>query len=339
MSTSDALLVRAPIILCGAMIGVCFLLVVPPLILSVDATPTGALPAAMIGIAVVGAIFAFSALMRVMFSSQLSSMRAPLLISVLTVTLIAMAPGVSRELEGAVQMLTADPTRIVALLLGAGGMTAVILVMGLMPADASSAHPAAALMSATAFAAPPPAAKDDRRSAAHETGHVLALAACGPLNPTTTATIDRPGGAAADVGGRVESTLLISDETPAELILKTRMLFCIAGLVCERALMGGASMGARDDMSRWTAMATEYLEQGFGEVYYPLAADIGQVRHNIEVLNRLREAHFEAVHALVTANLDLAREICDLLIAKRTVAYEDLRPLTDRVVLPATGHA
>ena len=109
-------------------------------------------------------------------------------------------------------------------------------------------------------------AEDVRRTCIHEVGHLLMCAALPDL-PT-----DLEVAVASDIGphdrylGYVSSD--ISAYVPTASLMRWIMLTDRAGAVAEEVFRGESTAGAREDVSRWTGRAHEYLACGFGEPFY-----------------------------------------------------------------------
>ena len=175
--------------------------------------------------------------------------------------------------------------------------------------------------------------QDIRRTAVHEAGHLIAFAALGALPPDLKVEVKRDAGRGDSYAGQVSHTGRLVN-VPTESVLRWTMLMTLAGTEAESLVLGERGDGAWEDNERWVSAATDFLAQGFGEVFYGATAGESQRDHNRAVLNDLRAACRRDLAEFLLANRVLLDDLADALCSgDGTMSRSALAPMLANVVM------
>lgn len=173
--------------------------------------------------------------------------------------------------------------------------------------------------------------RDIKRTAVHETGHLLMYAAL-PRLPERLFVEVRSSLRSSDA---YRGQVMSSDELVPSIVtgsyIRWAMLRHLAGSQAEASIFGDEAEGSCDDTRQWTSAATHYLGSGFGEVFYPSPIDEGMREHNRSVINDLRRRQRAALCEFFTLNASVLRDLAALVEQRLRLERDEIAPFLAKV--------
>ena len=173
-------------------------------------------------------------------------------------------------------------------------------------------------------------AHDTRHVAVHEAGHALLYAALGSIPSNIKVSV----GAFEDSLGRI-NTIRSQHQLNTPAYVEWLLLTYLAGREAERSLCGVATLGSANDLSHWFDVASAYLENQCGELYFTSAKTPEEERHNTLTLTRLMTQQTQQLHQFFALNAKVLADLAATLEHKKCLDHDGLVQVLAQVQLPA----
>lgn len=165
--------------------------------------------------------------------------------------------------------------------------------------------------------------KEEKRTIVHEAGHLVFYGLLEKFPEIKVEIVDNSRAFfIKDYLGYVEHSLFSDVRTKENLEWEMKMV--LGGKQLEEYVLGGVSVGASEDMELWNTLAIEYLEEGFGDVYYHNPKDDEQIKSNNITLSRLKRNQEEQVIDFFIANDSAVKELIALVEKQRVLHNKDV---------------
>ena len=175
--------------------------------------------------------------------------------------------------------------------------------------------------------------RDSHYIAAHEAAHALIYSALGALPSGFKIVIndDPDGHSPLGYVSRVQLDHQLSEKEFAEW----DMLVLLAGKVGEEMLHDGkATLGSGNDNAHWLYIASSYLSNLYGGVFYNPPQSKIEADQNEEKLLTLRSHQVELLRLFFQMNTDVFKSLTDTLLTKRTLLGDDVEMFFRQVTFP-----
>lgn len=178
------------------------------------------------------------------------------------------------------------------------------------------------------------------RTAVHEAGHALMLAALPPsadLALVIRTEEERFLNSAGERQLGVVKAAIPDKHARTEEGLVFRMRLALAGMVAERLVFGQATLGSSSDQETWMVVADLYLKNGFAGPYHGhergrLTSE--QRRSNQAALHALHAQHVAEVRGFLAQHLSLVFDMAQKAVTQGTLNQEELAVFFTKVRLP-----
>lgn len=175
--------------------------------------------------------------------------------------------------------------------------------------------------------------RDSRYIAAHEAAHALIYSALGALPSGFKIVIndDPDGHSPLGYVSRVQLDHQLSEKEFAEW----DMLVLLAGKIGEETLHDGkATLGSGNDNAHWLCIASSYLSNLYGGVFYNPPQNKIEIDQNEDKLLTLRSHQVELLRLFFQMNTDVFKSLTDTLLTKRTLLGDDVEMFFRQVTFP-----
>ena len=165
--------------------------------------------------------------------------------------------------------------------------------------------------------------KEEKRTVVHEAGHLIFYGLLESYPQIKVEIVDNSRAFfIKDYLGYVEHSVFSDVRTKENLEWEMKMT--LGGKQLEEHVLGVISVGASEDMEFWNKLATEYLEEGFGDVYYHNPTDEAQIKSNNLTLSRLKRNQEEQIADFFIANDSAIKELISLIESQRVLENKDV---------------
>ncbi len=252
----------------------------------------------------------------------------------LSFLLLALATirGTGTELSFMLSWINGNPEASVNIVIGILLMMSIFSFLSSMLLSTSHPTYEAAAGVVTSFLKRPRTARDIHRTAAHEAGHVMLYAFLKETPPDLSVTVLTH----LSFDDRYRGFVLDTHHWPdarTEPQMRWDMFFSLAGAEAEFAMFDQRADGASDDNTRWLHGAHQYLQSGFGEVYFAEPIGDAQVSHNRLVLNALKVSQVAALGQFFLINKPLLADLATAIARDGHMQATALVPFLGRVVV------
>ena len=197
--------------------------------------------------------------------------------------------------------------------------------------ESRSGEPPVSAATVTGFTARP-TTRDYRYAAAHEAGHALVYAALNNIPTNVRLTVNDCPDAHGTLGSitSVNSRHRLEEKSFAEW----QMLVLLAGKLGETIMYGESTTGSSNDHLRWLSVARHYLANHYRGMYYSDPQSVFEQEQNGVRLEALQAEQLAMLHTLFDINIEVYRDLANMLLEVRTMGRNDLIPFLNRVKLP-----
>lgn len=176
--------------------------------------------------------------------------------------------------------------------------------------------------------------RDKRFVSVHESGHALTYAALNSLPKHVEVRLlpESHNGTLGYVSGVICENRLMTDD-----FCEWLMICLVAGKEAELVTFGRTNISGYTDSSdlvRWHDLATHYLSNQQGGLFFVKPADALEQDHNVKMLTTLRQKHQAMARNIIEQNKDILDQITERLLQHGKVNNHHLSVLLSKVTLP-----
>lgn len=181
---------------------------------------------------------------------------------------------------------------------------------------------------------PPLSKRDKRFVSVHESGHALTYAALNSLPKHVEVRLlpESHHGTLGYVSGVICENRLMTDD-----FCEWLMICLVAGKEAELVTFGRTNISGYTDSSdlvRWHDLATHYLSNQQGGLFFVKPADALEQDHNVKMLITLRQKHQTMARNIIEQNRLLLEQMVKQLENKGDVKNKELSQLLSQVKIP-----
>lgn len=176
--------------------------------------------------------------------------------------------------------------------------------------------------------------RDKRFVSVHESGHALTYAALNSLPKHVEVRLlpESHNGTLGYVSGVICENRLITDD-----FCEWLMICLVAGKEAELVTFGRTNISGYTDCSdlvRWHDLATDYLSNQKGGLFFVKPADALELDHNVKMLTTLRQKHQAMARSIIEQNRLLLEQMVKQLENKGSVKNKALSRILSQVKIP-----
>lgn len=173
---------------------------------------------------------------------------------------------------------------------------------------------------------------DQYRTSVHEAGHLICYGLFKKIPSINVKVIDTKNCFfIREYLGYVEvSDDIVSVKTKSFLEWEMKML--LAGKELENYILGDSGSGSKGDFNKWNKIAHEYLELGFGEIYYDKPKDDNERKLNHITLSNLKRKQERELYIFFQYNDKEIKNIVDILYKEKKLNNNQVRKILDNKI-------
>lgn len=175
---------------------------------------------------------------------------------------------------------------------------------------------------------------DLKRTAAHEAGHALTLAALGRQGIPSKMTVNVFSSVTET--GKIGTLYLSFDDRnvlKSKVFMEWFLLMLLAGQVGESHLTE-ASIGNQSDYELWFHYAKSFLENQYHGLYVLHPWTNAEAQSNQKIMQTLLDQQKAMIQEFITLNESAHRTLADALFKKRKLSKSELMPFLESVQFP-----
>lgn len=173
---------------------------------------------------------------------------------------------------------------------------------------------------------------DQYRTTVHEVGHLICYGLLKKLPPIKVKIIDTKNCfLVREYLGYVE----VSDDCEIQKtksLLEWEMIMLLSGKELERYIMGDSGSGSKGDFKKWQKVAHEYLNLGFGEIYYDKPNNDDERKLNHMTLSKLKRKQEKNLAVFFEYNNKEIKNIIDILYKEKKLSNAQIKNLLDKKI-------
>lgn len=174
-----------------------------------------------------------------------------------------------------------------------------------------------------------------KRTAIHEAGHALVLAAI-PKSERKIHSVMARRVLNNGIRGSVIWSAFINapSEKETKMFYSIEMMVVLAGMMAEKHLYGQHHSGVSNDLDKWYGLARLYHKAGFGALYYPTPSNKEERKTNDQAIASLKKKQQLLLIEFMILNEELIYQMVDKLIEEAILFGDEVEIFLERVIFP-----